>query len=469
MSGPSTSNRVRASFAIIALLCAVKGLSGQDRRTVTEPSIPPACVTLNAQLTSRHGSLADADEPKLDTARIQHALDVCPKGQSVALRSSGSADAFISGPLELRAGVTLLVDRGVTLFESVDPKVLETSPGSCGVVSDAPGRGCRPLLAVDNVAGAAVMGEGIIDGRGGVKLVGKNASAWDLAEQARPGGGQKVSRLIVANHADDFTLYRITLRNSPNFHVVYNGGHGFTVWGVTIDTPGKGARNTDGIDPGNGARDITVTHSFISTGDDDIAIKGGPGGVTDMTVSHNHFYRGHGMSIGSETNGGVSRIRVSDLTLDGPDNGLRIKSNAARGGLVHDVVYEDICIRNSPNPIYLDTAYSANGSMEGTLYPTFEDITFRNVTLLGGGKISFNGFPKDHRVGVTLDGVTVADTAKYRYSVSHADFRLGPGPVNLQLAGEDVTKSGTPATGSPALGAGRCSGRSLELPRASDH
>jgi len=32
------------------------------------------------------------------------------------------------------------------------------------------------------------------------------------------------------------------------------------------------------------------------------------------------------MSIGSETNGGVSRIRVFDLSLDGPDNGIRIKS-----------------------------------------------------------------------------------------------------------------------------------------------
>ena len=35
------------------------------------------------------------------------------------------------------------------------------------------------------------------------------------------------------------------------------------------------------------------------------------------------------------------------------------------------LVYDDVCIRNSPNPLYFDTAYSANGSMEGTLYPEF--------------------------------------------------------------------------------------------------
>ncbi len=64
------------------------------------------------------------------------------------------------------------------------------------------------------------------------------------------------------------------------------------------------------------------------------------------------------VSIGSETDGGVSKVRVFDLSLslDGADNGIRIKSNAARGGLVHDVSYEDVCVRNSPNPILLDTA-----------------------------------------------------------------------------------------------------------------
>ena len=51
------------------------------------------------------------------------------------------------------------------------------------------------------------------------------------------------------------------------------------------------------------------------------------------------------MSIGSETNGGASAIRVLDLSIDGADNGIRIKSNSTRGGFVHDIVYEDVCIR----------------------------------------------------------------------------------------------------------------------------
>jgi polygalacturonase len=69
-------------------------------------------------------------------------------------------------------------------------------------------------------------------------------------------------------------------------------------------------------------------HSYINTGDDNIAIKAGStGGSTNITISHNHFYRGHGVSIGSETDGGASAIRVFDLSIEGADNGLRISQD----------------------------------------------------------------------------------------------------------------------------------------------
>jgi polygalacturonase len=427
----------------------------QDTRTVVEPAIPPFCAKLEAQLTSVGGGLAAADESKLDTERIQKALDGCGKGQAVALEAGGVGNAFLSGPLELREGVTLVVDKGVTLYESIDPQVLEISPGSCGVVNSEPGRGCKPLISASHVSGAGVMGDGTIDGRGGVKLMGKNASAWELAEQARAGGSQKVSRLIVASHADNFTLYRITLKNSPNFHVVYDGGDGFTVWGVKIDTPQRLSRNTDGIDPGNGAKNITITHSYLREGDDNVAIKGGPGGVTNMTVSHDHFYWGHGMSIGSETNGGVSALRVFDLSLDGPDSGIRIKSMGTRGGLVHDIVYEDICIRNSPRPIDISAAYDANGPVKGNSPPTFRDIALRNVRVSGGGKILFDGYDHEHRTQVLLDGVYLMDAVHppvpYTYTFDHADVTYGAGGSNLQFpAGVDATVTGKPSAGKVA-------------------
>ena len=425
-------------------------LCAQDTRNVTEPVVPPICVTLDAQLPTSGATLAGGDEAKLDTARIQKAIDHCEKGRGVLLRAKGTSNAFLSGPLQLRQGVTLIVDKSVTLFASRDAALYATSPGSCGVVNEA-GRGCNPLISADHVTGAGVMGDGVIDGRGGAKILGSNHTWWDLAEQARTGGRQQVFRLIVADYADSFTLYRITLKNSPNFHVVYNHGNGFTVWGLKIDTPKRLARNADGVDPGQGSRNITITHSFIRTGDDNVAIKGGPSGVTNMSVSHNHFYWGHGMSIGSETDGGVSAIRVSDLSLDGPDNAIRIKSNGSRGGLTHDVVYDDVCIRDSPNPITLDTGYTAAGTLMGNSPPTMRDITLHNVRVSGGGKISFNGYDQTHRIAAVLDGVLLTDGAAYTYSLHHADIHLGPGPNNLQLpAGEDSTVQGNASNATAA-------------------
>ncbi len=427
-------------------------------RAVKEPVLPPACVTLKSTLTTASatsGQLevradqAGSDRTGLDTTRIQQALDQCDQVHAVELAPDGANTAFLTGPIALRAGVTLLIDKGATLYGSRNPESYAITPGSCGLVNDS-SSGCKPLIAVKNATGSAIMGDGVIDGQGGARMVvdGKLAgkSWWDLAEDARSGGRQQAPRMIDTDLSDDFTLYRITLRNSPNLHVAFHRGDGFTVWGVKIDTP-KTARNTDGIDPAQ-SKNITITQSYIRTGDDNVAIKAGDGPTTNMTVSHNHFYWGHGMSIGSETDGGVSAIRVEDLSLDGTDNGIRINSSAGHGGLVEDVVYDDVCIRDSKNPILFDTAYTFPGK-EAIELPVYQDITLHNVRLAGGGKIQFNGFDDTHRIEVKLDGAFALDRAdQYKAQATHTDIAFGAGPVNLILTGDDATVTGKQAKGS---------------------
>ncbi|MFD0330634.1 glycosyl hydrolase family 28 protein [Streptacidiphilus monticola] len=161
-----------------------------------------------------------------------------------------------------------------------------------------------------------------------------------LATQAQQQNkNQNNPRLIQANSSDNFTLYHVDLLNSPNFHVVYNGGTGFTAWGVRIRTPAT-ARNTDGIDPA-GATNVTINDSYIMTGDDGVAIKGGGAASRNITVENSHFYGTHGISIGSETNSGVSNVLVRDNTVTGTDAlgnasvssvGIRIKSSPATAG-----------------------------------------------------------------------------------------------------------------------------------------
>ncbi len=429
-------------FILLASLATP--LFAQDTRIVTEPVIPSSCVVLKAQLTSTNGIFAEPDEAMLDTTRLQHALDSCKPGQAVELAPAAPANAFLSGPIELRPGITLLLDKGVTVYGSRDPRVYEMSPGSCGIVTREGGHTCRPLITAKNAKDAAIMGDGIIDGRGGARLLNGSETWWDLANDARDGRHQQVPRLIDIGRSDNFTLYRITLKNAAMFHVVYADGDGFTVWGLKIDTP-KNARNTDGVDP-SAAKNITVTHSYIRTGDDNIAIKGGNGPVTNMTVAHNHFFYGHGMSIGSETNAGVNHILVEDLSLDGTEAGIRIKSNPTRGGLVEDITYRDICIRDSNHPIQLETAYNNPGDKVNA-FPIFQKIHLQNVRIATSKTLSINGYDAAHRIGIQFDGVTLDNPSTYQFQIKHADIAYGPGPVNFQLSGEDSTATGKPGAG----------------------
>jgi polygalacturonase len=408
--------------------------NAQDTRRVTEPGIPASCTVL---------APAEADENKPDTRRIQEAMDHCQTGQAVELKANGDRNAFFTGPLQLRRGVTLLIDGGTILYGSRNPRDYDLQPGVCGTITER-GHGCKAMLNGDHVADAAVMGDGVIDGRGGAKILGQNITWWDLAEKARKGGNQNNPRIMILSHCDNFRLYRIQLKDSPNFHVSYSGGNGFTAWGVIVNAP-RNARNTDAIDPGN-STNVTITHCFIHTGDDNVAIKAPAGEpTTHMTIAHNHFYSGHGMSIGSNTDGGASAIRVSDLSIDGADNGLRIKSNTSRGGLVHDVEYEDICIRGTKNPILIDSNYTASVGKDRDKLPVFTDIRLKNVRVLDGGKVTLAGYDATHRLGIQFDGVNLDEATKI--SAAHADIVLGPGEANFRPSGEDVKVTGTPGKG----------------------
>jgi polygalacturonase len=113
-----------AAAGIAVIFLSVSAASAQDTRQVTEPKIPSSCTMLNAQLRGtgdKSDKLADSDESKLDTTRIQKAIDGCKAGQAVELKSAGANNAFLTGPLELHEGVTLLIDKGVTLCTSTAP------------------------------------------------------------------------------------------------------------------------------------------------------------------------------------------------------------------------------------------------------------------------------------------------------------------------------------------------------------
>jgi polygalacturonase len=430
----------RFSLSAAALLLASTALLAQDTRMVTEPHIPAACVTLDADIVAVHGAIANKDERRLDTERIQRAMDNCAAGKAVVLRSKGANNVFLTGPLTLRSGVTLVVDANTALVASRDPRVFDLAPGSCGVVTDR-GHGCKPLLTGDGVQDSGVMGAGSIDGRGGAKLLGQDVTWWDLAHEAKiTDKAQSVPWLIVLRKPTNFTLYNITLRNSPGYHVAINGADGLTAWGVKIRTP-KTARNTDGIDPGS-SRNVTIAYCSISTGDDNVAVGARNGGPSsNISILHNHFYSGHGMSIGSGTSGGVDHMLVDDLTIDGADNGIRIKSDRSRGGLVHDLLYRDVCIRNVTNPLVFTTLYT---TFTGDLLPVYRDITLQDVHILTPGSYTFLGLDAQHKLGLKLENVFADDLEHSTMLNRNAEITIGGKRGNLEPAGEGVTVRQTP-------------------------
>lgn len=417
-------------------------------RQVVEPHIPQPCTVLKARLAAVNGVLPPEAEQDLDTTRIQEALDHCAAGHSVELQRDGGKQTFLSGPLTLRSGVTLLVDASTSLAASLNARLFDLKSGSCGVL-DERGHGCKPFLSGNDITASGIMGEGSIDGRGGGTILGAKTSWWELAHTAKVlDRYQSVPGLLELSGVHDFTLYRITLRNAAFHHVVVRGSSGFTAWGVKIMTP-ETARNTDGINP-VGSENVTIAHSYIHAGDDSVAISAGAGGgpASHISILDNHFYTGHGMSIGSPTAGGVNHVLVRNLSIDGSLNGIRIKSDASRGGLVQDVTYENVCIRNTPNPIVLTPHYTI---FPGSLIPQYRGIALRNVHVLTPGAYTFAGFDAQHPLDVTLDNVFAEGLSGSQILSSDAHVTLGSAFGNLEPHGTDVTatRAAGSAQGSP--------------------
>lgn len=393
-----------ASVLLVMSTLFAADVCAQDSRPLKEPLAPSICQLIPAQLTINEVDAQTLTAP--DTQRLQQAINQCPSGKALRLVRHSDKNYFLTGALQMKAGVSLVIDAGVVLAGSRLPADYDKGEKSCGTV-DQKGRGCRPLIGIAHSQNAGLFGDGVIDGQGGKKILGGAETWWEIARRAqREDLHQNVPRMLEITQSREMALHRIWLKNSANFHVTLNQVDGFTAWGIHIDTPAT-ARNTDGIDPIS-SRNITITKSYIRTGDDNVAIKAGNQGPTEnITISDNHFYSGHGMSIGSETNGNIRHVLVEKLSIDGATSGLRIKSDVSRGGLVQDVTYRDICIQNSKAPLDFDTHYGKRAS--GDLIPEYRDIHLERVQVLTPGKLIFHGYDTTRPLRMSANDLIVPE------------------------------------------------------------
>jgi polygalacturonase len=417
----------------VALLSgAAASLRAQDLRRVSEPRFPPTCVVFNAPLQSTPAGPVATDEDmesRNETRTLIGDLSACQAGEAVelALGPDSSFNAFIINPVMVPEGVSLIIDGGVTVFASRTPSNYQVSGNvpTCGT-DDANVGGCNPLLSFTNSSG--IYGYGVLDGRGNsIMNNGSGSTWWDLIA-AKIGQTKKSinenNPEVIAAAGNNFTLYKITIRNPP-WHTVNWAGTGLTVWGVKIQAPWN-VTNTDGFDiHGSSA---TIYDTTISNGDDDIAFSAGGAPTSDITVDHLHVYSRDGITFlgNGSSKTPISNVLIKNMTMTsdvpsvmdatvngmseadlksrfnlssytqalpsatGEIHGVNIKPTAnvkpagdnltdsPTGATITSVTFQSICMQDIETPFSIvpQTPYSSSS------VPTVDKIVYRDIHVL---------------------------------------------------------------------------------------
>ena len=291
---------------------------------------------------------------------------------------------YSTGPLEIPSGARLVLEKGAVLrfipdFSLYQPVFTRWEGVKCWAM--------HPCVFIENANDVVITGEGTIDGSG--------KAWWDIAMDRRrrkitspemeiekkfaalnpdyrnqPGGGGGRDHqflrppLIQVKNSEDVTIEGITITQSPFWTVHLLFSENVTVRNVNIKNP-YDAPNTDGIDI-ESSSNVRILDSIVDVGDDGIALKSGsgPDGIKDNIPTKNVLIKGctvkaaHGGTvIGSETAAEISGLIAEDCLLDGTDRGIRIKSRRTRGGIIRDVVFRRITMRNNLCPFVINMYY----------------------------------------------------------------------------------------------------------------
>lgn len=318
---------------------------------------------------------AVGDGVSTNTGAIQSAINAAgDAGGGVVQVPAGT---YLCGPIRLASKINLHLEAGA---------LLRLLP-----LGEYPGGTRNPenFISGDSLHDVAITGAGAIDGQG--------AAWWPFAKTST---SAKRPRLIAPANCERLLIEGITLSNSPMFHIALGGRcQDITVRHVTVrapasDDPVLPSHNTDACDVKG--RNILITDCDISTGDDNFTCGGN---TSDVLITNCTYGFGHGVSIGSYTQGGVSNITVVNCTFNRTEAGIRIKTDRDRGGFVHDMNYLNLRMTNVSMPILIYASYMAKereyrdltkltpeiaakypAERVGSRTPIYRDFVFSNIT-----------------------------------------------------------------------------------------
>jgi polygalacturonase len=317
----------------------------------------PLVLTAGGQFTVNDYG-AKGDGQATDTTAIQKAIDASARAHGTVVFKPGT---YLSGALFLKSGVHFQVDEGVTIRGVQDLAAYPEMPTRiAGIEMTWP----AALINVYEQSNVKISGRGTIDGQG--------KYWWDryreLRKEYEPKGLRWASdydakrvRLIQVYKSSEIDMSDLTLQRSGFWTVQLCYSRNIKVDGLTIrnNLDGRGP-STDGIDV-DSSTDVTISRCDISCNDDAICMKAGRDfdGLRVNRPTENVIVRectvrqgAAGITIGSETSGGIRNIKVSGLhVLSEVPKGICFKSAKVRGGTVENIDIRDLTLDGVAVPV----------------------------------------------------------------------------------------------------------------------
>ena len=318
---------------------------------------------------------------------IQAAIDeVAGLGGGIIYVDGGE---YTTGSIELKSGITLFIDNDSALVASHN--------------SEAMDKGC--LLLAENAQDITLTGGGKICGEGNFfslapkyepKLTpfDETLDVWEMRQEYRYrirfAHESKYGNLVRLVDCKNVTIENFMLENSAAWTLELNGCDGVTIRDFVINN-NRHVANTDGIDIA-GSSNVTVEHSFISTGDDGIVLKNADGlgakAMENITVRDCKVTTcTNAFKIGTETSFDISNVLVENCSFflndiyPGGVSGISLES--ADGAKVKNVTLRNIQMDGETCPLFIslnnrnrDKEFDNRGEMSGI---TVENITATDV------------------------------------------------------------------------------------------
>jgi polygalacturonase len=348
------------------------------------------------------------------------------------------AGNYVSGPIELVSNLVLHIEAGATIrFPAT--KLPFTRGRWQGIEAITP----VPLVGGQNLENVTVTGRGVLttNQRDWVKIMGEPAGGPDwlhlleILELKKPIPEEEYRKA-----APELVPMFVSLMNSKN--VLIQGIHivGSAMWpiqlvyddnavvsGVMIET--FGGHDTGGIYV-DSSRDVRISDCYIDTGDDGIVIKSGKDAdgrrvnrpAENISITNCNIHRAHGaVVLGSEISGWIRNLVASNITCDGTQMGIRIKTRRGRGAGVENVRFDNWTMENVARGINVSSFYVMAPENKST--PAEEPVSERTSILRN---IAISHMTMNHsRLAIDIEGIPEMPIDGLRISDVVASSEIG--------------------------------------------